>query len=383
MSKQDRDKNGDKKNQASFGEPVKAAQQATTVVATVVEPPGSPSYGPVTSSGPTTELVAAAPAGAVAAANGHGEGLTGFDALSEEDLEFALENDGLADVDADDYRIPLWTFNVARDVTDPDTGEKSRSRKDQFINVLTEKLLDVLHVIMLLMKKSRSWGVFDQQADRTVNFCQSNDLVHGKMLVDHPVLPLKAGTVRPCEGCPQQEWKTEMDTNSGAKRRSVACNLRYNVIFKEMESGQLGMLRFQKTSQAPFKQTLQKYFLRQQKRLDKRTGTMTLGNFPLYSFVMKIALQMDTKSKAAQFCRPVFEKERMLSKVEIQEASHQTKFLADQLDKTLVEADKQESRVKPADDGEAASGGDTDFDPSKMDAESAAGGTKVNAEGEF
>jgi hypothetical protein len=116
------------------------------------------------------------------------------------------------------------------------------------------------------------------------------------------------GTERPCEGCPDAQWRTV--TEKGVTKRTRNCSVVWNLLSIDRDSGQPFIIRFKRTSLPVIKSHLQKYHL---KRRPVRGGG--LSNYPLYCFSVKLSCKM--AAPTATYSVPIIEKTGILPGDEI------------------------------------------------------------------
>jgi hypothetical protein len=303
--------------------------------------------------------------------------------LSAEELASVLEADGLGDAGVEDFRIGYWVFNVLnREVELPD-GTKIKTRRDQWWNTLTNRVVDTLEGVFVGFRKTQDFSRYNNKINKTERFCSSNNRVTGTALADFSyktndpdgterIKRVSQGDHRPCAKCPQQAWRTIKDPETGDTRQKQDCSLVRSLVFYEQgESGapEPGVIRFKRSSARPVVDMLSRYFLGKWKvktpKLDPRTKAIIHGpdgkpvmqqqlrSYPLYAFVFSISLAVD---KSGNYAVPEFRKVRQCTHDEIMYWKSQAQFIVDMGQKVIEEADKAESAagVGAEDDEQAA-----------------------------
>lgn len=201
--------------------------------------------------------------------------LVGTDVLGGLDLGGTT---GLEETDASDFRLASITLNFSKKIGD-DVPPKSA-----WVNTVTEEVSKDKTVVLLVLHKSRAWSEF-VQGEGTKRHCSSWDMKTGTM---------ENGTQRPCEGCPDAQWRTENG------KRSRRCGEIHNVVALERATGDLVMIRAKKTGLDPWKTFLNKFFLGKRVVDGKRT------NVPLFAFETKLSAETQ-ESKSGTYAVPVFD----------------------------------------------------------------------------
>jgi hypothetical protein len=248
-------------------------------------------------------------------------------------------NDGLGEIDREDIKIPAYVINMKG------TGQDGRAiPKDVFYNTVDERYVSEVDAVFCLLHKSNLYSRFDEAEDRTEIVCKSYDRMAGTM---------SDGTVRPCQGCPDAQWRTELDPKSGKQKRTRNCSVVYNVFSIDRATQQPFVVRFKKTSLPPFQSYLQKHHIGRRvlpggKRL----------NYPLYAFSCKLTAKMATAK--ANYAVPVLERAGVLDNAEIMQHAQTTQALAAQARTVLERAEEQEAKREAV---------DTSFDTDKYAAD--------------
>lgn len=225
-------------------------------------------------------------------------------AVPGDDFDFmdAGGTDGLSEVDSDDMRIPVITWNVKG--KDPKTGDMRRV--DYFFDTLQETQFPSLRCVFLHLHKSNNFSRFNQDTNETKVHCTSYDRKTGRMRTNHPDLPqVKEGDERPCEGCVDKNWYKD------AKGKNVRnCDDIYGVFGVHLgEDGKIGegfLMRFKRTSLPAFKTHMQKHHIgRRELPGGKR------GNMPLWAYPVTMKLEA---SQNGIFATPVIDRGDRLPK---------------------------------------------------------------------
>jgi hypothetical protein len=272
------------------------------------------------------------PGAAPAPATGSALMLGGSDELAGLALdEDALADDGLAEVNRDDIRIATLAINFK--------GLDKSGRgipADSIYNTLDEVVLNDVDAALLLLRKTRLYSVYIEAEKKSDVVCRSFDNIKGTMA---------DGTVRPCEGCPDNEWMTKPDG-----KRARHCSPVYNVFGIDRRAGQLFMMRFKKTSLDVVKSHLQKHHIGR-----RRLPTGKNGNYPLYVFNVRLTAKM--AGPKATHALPVIEKIGVLPAAEITAYAEALQTLQAQTDAVIDKSDKAPSGGEPGDGGGDASFG--------------------------
>lgn len=253
-------------------------------------------------------------------------------------LDVSFEDDGLRELDASDYKVAALVLNFKG------TDEKGRAiLPDLFYNTVEETTVEKVNGVLLHLHKTNLWSEFDKATNETVIRCRSFDRVTGEMA---------DGTKRPCEGCPDAEWRTV----DGKRTRN--CGDVYNLFGVDRESGQPFVYRAKKTSLPIIKSHLQKHHIgrRTVETIDPATGKRKVGraNYPLFAFAVTLSAKM-MQNGSTTWAVPVITRGELLSADEMMEHSASQQFLAQNLAAMFGDIERK---------AEAADSGDTSFDPS-------------------
>jgi hypothetical protein len=230
-------------------------------------------------------------------------------------------DDGLGEVDHSDIRIPALVFNFkgidkAGNPIPPNA----------FYNTVDETVQNEIDAAFLLLKKTNLYSRFNNSEQRTEILCRSFDRVTGIWAED--------GHSRPCNGCPDAQWRNEKD-EKGNTRRVRNCSEVYNVFGVDRKAQQPFVMRFKRSSLPVFKQHLQKH------HLGRRVANGKRSNYPLYAFQVRVRATMASPNHAV----PVIEKLGALPDAEIRQHEETTLALHQQMMGVVQRADEIEARA--------------------------------------
>lgn len=280
------------------------------------------------------------------------------DAFADFELspEMERELDDLApEFDKSDVSLAYWVFNIQKDITDAD-GNVFQTRRNQFVNTQTDRVVDQLEVVFMHREKTNEWSYFDNEQNKKIRMCFSADQVTGDMLADFG--DLKKGQKRPCENCPQAQWRAVEDPKTRKQLRTLDCAPIHNFILIDPDTTEPGMVRFKRSSERPAKAMLNKFFIG--KRITKdASGITRRKSYPLFTFRMSITLKMDP---AGKFSVPEFRMMRPLNKTELPQYVEQARFLQQYMGKAMKLADKADEVLDREEQVESES-----FDAEKLE----------------
>jgi hypothetical protein len=180
-------------------------------------------------------------------------------------------NTGLDEIDNEDVKLPLYSWNMKW--KDPRTNRPIAI--DVFFNTLTEEYKPTVRCVLLRLKKThRMASYIDGVGTRVI--CRSMDRVTGVM---------EDGSTRSCANCPDFRWHAEADGKGGTKR-TKPCALNYHFIAYDLDTKQPFIFRVKGTSVEPVKIYLNRHFLK------KRRTTQGWADLPLYVFETILSLKM-------------------------------------------------------------------------------------------
>lgn len=188
-----------------------------------------------------------------------------------------IEDDGLTEVGQEDIKLATKVFNFKGTQSNGDP-----IMPNTFYDTLTEQIDRELDLILIKTHKTNEWREYDEAAKKSNVRCRSFDRLKGVM---------EDGTIRPCIGCPDAEWKTLPDKN-GRLKRSRRCGPVHNVFAVQVPSLQPCVIRFRRTSLRVIQDYFSRYHMGKRKMRNPKTGAMDLVNYPLFSFFCKASLKM-------------------------------------------------------------------------------------------
>lgn len=254
------------------------------------------------------------------------------DALAGVLDDMGVSDDGLAEVGAEDIKLPtkVWNFKGL----DP-SGEPIPPT--MFYDTVTEQTVKSLDLVLINLHKTNEWREYVQVEDKSVVRCRSFDQVTGTM---------EDGTQRACKGCPDAQWTTDADGKRGRR-----CGPVYNVFAAEIETRQPCVLRFKRTSLPVIQAYLNKHHIGRRNVNGKR------ANWPLFVFRCKATLKMSDNKK---YALPVLEQGGALPRELIQMGAETVQYVKDVL---LGELNKV---IDGEREDNSAESGDTSFEPGKF-----------------
>lgn len=191
--------------------------------------------------------------------------------LDESLLAELGNNTGLDEIDSDDVKLPLYTWNMKW--KDPRTNRPIPI--DVFFDTLTEENKPTVRCVLLRLKKTHRMANYVDGVGTRV-LCRSMDRVTGIM---------EDGSTRSCQNCPDFRWQSEAD-GKGGQRRMKPCALIYHFIAFDLDKKQPFIFRVKGTSVEPVKIYLNRHFLK------KRRTTNGWTDLPLYVFETILSLKM-------------------------------------------------------------------------------------------
>lgn len=273
-------------------------------------------------------------------------GMDGLDGIE-------IDDDGLTEVGQEDIKLSTKVFNFKGTQSNGDP-----IMPNTFYDTLTEHIDRDLDLILIKTHKTNEWREYDEAAKKSNVRCRSFDRMKGTM---------EDGTIRPCQGCPDAEWKTAPDKN-GRNKRTRRCGPVHNVFAVELPSLQPCVIRFRRTSLKVFQDYISRHHMGKRKVRDPKTGTINLQNYPLFSFFCKASLKMSEDRQP--YAIPVLSCGQLLPPALFRQANETTKYVNTVL---LSELNKIIDAPEPSTDD-----GDTSFDTDAM----ASGGNTDTGGGE-
>ena len=259
-----------------------------------------------------------------------------------------LETDGLEEIDQEDIKIAVKVFNMKGTDEAGDPIPKNR-----FYDTITEEVQKSLEGVLLTLHKTNEWREFDEGEGKSNVMCRSYDRITGTM---------HDGTERPCNGCPDAQWRTDDD---GKRFRN--CGPVYNFVGLERLTQQPFILRCKKTSLRPAQQYLSKHFI------GRRIVGGKKKHYPLFAFETSVALKM-ADGGSANYAIPTFERGGVLPKEEIERYANEAKFFREKVMPLMAKA----TEADVSDDG-ARTGGDDTFNPNDFADDDGGGGGEATA----
>ena len=271
----------------------------------------------------------------------------GDDLAHIEDLDqLNIEDDGLSEVDSSDIKLSTKVFNFKGMQSNGDPIQANT-----FYDTLTEEIDRELHLILIKTHKTNEWREYDAAAKKSNVMCRSFDRLKGVMA---------DGTIRPCQGCPDAEWRAAPDAN-GRMKRTRRCSPVHNVFAVQVPSLQTCVIRFRKTALKPIQEYVSRHHFMKRKVLDKKTGTLKLQNYPLYTYFCTATLKMSEDRQP--YAIPVLTRGPELPVQLFKQALEVIKYVNTVL---LGELNKIVDAPEPSTDD-----GDTSFDTAAMSATAA------------
>lgn len=249
------------------------------------------------------------------------------DILGDEDLGVT----GTEEMGQEDIRLPSWLLNSKKE--DKATGRECPS--DVFWNTVTEEGKEVLRLQILSVHKSRLWKE-EGEGGRLEVKCASWDGVTGQMSDD---------STRPCAGCPDYKWRTHEG------RRVRNCTDVYNLLARDRETQEIGVLKVKKTALKPWKEYFQRYFYR--KRQVQRGGKTVVVDNPLFAAETLVEAEKRTGGQYTWYV-PKFTFQGLIPRPEIIDAAE---FLKATLDEYLDRA----AKTHDTDDADEPTAGETEI----------------------
>jgi len=252
--------------------------------------------------------------------------------------DFDFETDGLGPAATEDMRIAVRTFNLSRL---DNNGEPIP--KNAFFDTVTEESTKKVRCVLLGLKKTHQWAVYDETDKRNRTICRSADRKVGLAQVSE--YGLTEGAERPCDKCPNAKWETGDD---GKRKRD--CSTVYNLIAIDLDTGLPFVIRFKKTSERAIKTHLQKH------HIGRRVVGGKVSNYPLFVFEASITLKMD---EGGNYAIPIIERGDVLPKAQIQQMAEYARPAMEMLEADLERFEDMATEHEGSD----GSSPDASFDP--------------------
>lgn len=250
------------------------------------------------------------------------------------------EDDGLSEVVPSDLRTPLKLYNLKQ------AEGVARITQDAFLDTIDKTVSTELNLVLLELHKSNLYAVFNNRDQRNVTMCSSFDRITGVMPADE--------TTRPCKGCPDAVWRTELDQKTGEKRRTVPCSEVWTVAAFDLDAQRPCFIKFKKTSMDAIRNYLQANHIGKRALPGGRRG-----NIPLYAYRVRVTIGMH---KGGNFAIPAIERGPVLSPADLK-VMHETAMGIRETFRTRLDIADRDAGGMGSDGGE---GGDTSFDPAAM-----------------
>lgn len=261
-------------------------------------------------------------------------------------LDFDFGDDGLAEVDASDFKMPILTWNVKG--RDEQTGQMRRI--DHFFNTQTEQSFPELRCALIHLHKSRSFSRFDNGKNQTIHYCGSNDRVEGRMRTQHPDLrDVHEGDVRACATCPDAKWAKSADGSKNVRNCDEVSGVFGVLLDDNLRPTDPFLIRFKRTGLQPFQLHLNRH------HLNKRTlPNGKRANVPLFAFELFARLEV---SKNGNYATPVLTRGAVLPRETMQVLAEQAKYFGEIGAEANEAAEKQEQRHESGADVNSGSAG--------------------------
>lgn len=267
-------------------------------------------------------------------------------------FDFDLEVTGLEGADADDIKMPALVFNIKG------KNEKTgRMRQlDEFMLTDTEETFTQVQCVLVAYTKSNRFTVYNDAEGRNDVICQSYDRVTGTLRKPHPQLKtLQENTERPCATCPDQKWHKD-EKGKNKKNCAEVSNVFALLVHGELDAqgrvpvaslGREFMVRFSKTSLAPFEAHLNKHHF-------KKHPTIRGRDVPLFAYVVTLTLAVDS---GGNYAVPVLTKGAMVSRETAMTLAEIAKGFFEVREEYMRASEKQEEKHADSIDTEGESSG--------------------------
>lgn len=273
---------------------------------------------------------------------------TSMDALGSLLDDLDLGTDGLEEIENADIKIPAKVFNMK--------GVDAKGDPipaNVFYDTTTEKTTKTLECQLLTLTKSNEYRTYDEVKKESTTHCRSFDRVTGTT---------DAGKERPCQGCPDAQWRTE----GGKKTRNCGTVWSFAAVDEE---GLPFLLRLKKTAVNPVKNYLNKYFI------GKRMSGGKRSNYPIFAFKTRVHLKMVDGGKYAV---PEFELGEPCTQEQILAGKDNALFYREVMVPALIQAAEREHDGSAEGDA-GKGGGDTSFNPADFSDDDAPVGAAPNS----
>lgn len=272
-------------------------------------------------------------------------------------VDAADYNSGLSEVLATDLKTPYKLFNLKK------ADGIARIAQDQFLDTMERTVSDRLNIVLLDIHKTHAYEVYN--GERNVMHCFSFDRQTGIWQLDTPVR--RQGVERACKGCPDQNWREEIDAKTGKRKRVQPCAEVWNAAAYCIDTNRVCLLRFKRTSLKSIQTYVQAHHV-------GRLGAVKGGkrgeraDIPLCVYRVSVTLQMD---KTGNFAVPILERGAQLATADIKLMYETTAGVRETFEARMRAADESAAGDGGGHDEGGGDGGDTSFDTHAMDAENA------------
>lgn len=268
--------------------------------------------------------------------------VTTYDATRDELAQLGMTDedlgaDGLAEVDREDIRIAVYTLNMKGK-----TPDGQRYPLDAYYNTVDETLKPRVNAAFLDLHKTNLWSRYNETERRSDIKCRSYDRVTGTM---------DSGVRRPCEGCPDAEWRRDAEG-----KRTKNCSTVYNVFAFDRDAGIPFVVRFKRTALPVIKAHLQKH------HIGRRIVQGRRSNYPLHVFAVELTAET---ADNGNYALPVIVRGPLLERREIEFLRDNARVLREQVIPILTHVESTAAAAT----GPETDEGDTSFDTTKYAAD--------------
>lgn len=248
--------------------------------------------------------------------------------------------DGLSEIKASDLRMPLKLYNMKK-------GEAVNGRvsQDVFFDTIDRTVTSELNLVLLELHKVNAYKTFNNKEQRTDTICTSYDQISGVMV--------EGGTIRPCKGCPDAQWKTNAEG-----RKIQPCTEVWNVAAFDLDTQKVVLIKFKRTSLDPIRNHLQAHHINRRPLPGGKRG-----NIPLFAFRVRMTIAMH---KSGNYAVPAIE---LVRKPDGSPAMLSVDELRMMIESAAAVRETFQERLKASEQDDADSGADTSFDTAAMDAQ--------------
>jgi hypothetical protein len=239
--------------------------------------------------------------------------------------------DGI-EVDPNDIHIPRRLLNQGGDAVD---GDGNAVRDDCYFDKLSQKQYAAIRCVFLTEKKVRIYSNFDKQEV----ICRSNDRITGTWQA--------TGEKLKCKGCQFAKWST-IDG-----KRKLPCDEIYRVYAQDLDSGELFITTYKRTSLRVLQNYQQRFHIGQL----RRNGVSS--NLPLCTFEVQLGAALVQRSKTSSYAVPTITRSAVVSPERIREYAAEADVLTKTILPLMNDSDLDDAPPKEEDEpaGWAPSGG--------------------------